>query len=91
MPPSNDTSPNATSTSNAVYDSGTLTLGMIIAFCGAALLGLSMVVQRHALSFGSDQVPLLPRTTWPRAPKLVVWVFGLVLYGAASTSLLSEA
>ena len=85
---------NATEEEERVFGGGELTLGIILGLAGAALLALSMVVQRHALSYPEKSMaPLFPRCNrGPRVPRLAVWVWGLVLYGTrASSALLSLA
>ncbi|CAE8731968.1 unnamed protein product [Polarella glacialis] len=55
-------------------------LGVALTLMGAASLALGMVLQRYALSFPEERVPLFG-VRWPR---LLVWFLGLVVYGVAN-------
>ena len=57
-----------------------LVLGMSLSFGGAILLGFSMVLQRYALAYPEPRVPLCS----VKLPRNVVWVLGLLVYGAAN-------
>lgn len=62
------------------YESGKVVLGILLSLSGAVLLGFSMVLQRYALSYPRPIVPLLKM----KLRRNVVWVIGLVVYGAAN-------
>ena len=72
---------NATNTSSAVACGGTseALVGILMTTAGAALLALSMVVQRYALSHPSPRI-----RACGNLPRDVVWFLGLVLYGGAN-------
>mmetsp|Transcript_39485 Transcript_39485/g.66189 ORF Transcript_39485/g.66189 Transcript_39485/m.66189 type:complete len:418 (-) Transcript_39485:50-1303(-) len=57
--------------------SGLLFVGIIFSMGGASFLALSMVIQRYALSYPDEKVPLLSC----RFPRMFVWFLGLVTYG----------
>ena len=70
---------NATSTQS---DSGALNLAIsiILTVAGAALLAFTMVVQRYGLAYPKPRIPMCGL----KIPRLLVWFFGIVLYGPAN-------
>ena len=70
---------NATSTQS---DSGALNLAIsiILTVAGAALLAFTMVVQRYGLAYPKPRIPMCGL----KIPRLLVWFFGMVLYGPAN-------
>ena len=70
---------NATSTQS---DSGALNLAIsiILTVAGAALLAFTMVVQRFGLAYPKPRIPMCGL----KIPRLLVWFFGMVLYGPAN-------
>ena len=58
-----------------------LFIGIMSSLLGAAFLALSMVIQRYALSYPEDRVPLL----CCELHRYVAWFLGLVTYGFACT------
>ena len=61
-------------------DAGSLFLGIILTAAGAAVLALSLVAQRYALSYPGDRVPMCGL----HLHRDVAWFAGLLLYGAAN-------
>uniref|UniRef100_A0A7S4F4V2 Magnesium transporter n=1 Tax=Chrysotila carterae TaxID=13221 RepID=A0A7S4F4V2_CHRCT len=59
---------------------GLLIAAALLALCGAALLALSMVVQRYALAHPGPRVKML---CW-KTTRMRAWVVGLVIYGVAN-------
>lgn len=59
---------------------GDVVLGMVLALAGAIGIAFSMVMQRWALSYPEDRVPLCGL----RLPRLVAWFIGILVYAAAN-------
>lgn len=78
--------PGETSHSSSDDDQGScggadaFVLGVAMTLAGAALLAVSMVTQRYALTYPTPKVPLLCVSM----PRSLVWFVGLLLYGAAN-------
>ena len=64
----------------AEHTLGSQVLGVVVTFVGAAMLALSMSVQRYALAHTEGRVPMLGRTL----PRTGAWCVGLALYGVAN-------
>lgn len=63
------------------YDAGLMVIGIILSFCGAILLGLSMPLQRYVLTYPEQRIPVCAGIKIRRLP---AWVFTLCIYGAAN-------
>ena len=74
---------NATSSGSSSSTGGTIA-GILVTLAAAAVLAYSMTVQRYALIYEGERVPLLPKLERCRVPRIVGWLMGLLLYGVAS-------
>jgi len=66
--------------STSCGDAAALAGGVGMTLAGAALLAFSMVMQRYALSYPADRIPVFCL----HLPKDIVWFSGLIIYGAAN-------
>ena len=71
------------STTAAEPQAGSVVAGILLTLAGAATLALSMTWQRYGLASQDRKVPFF-FGRGPRAHRMLVWFFGLVLYGAAN-------
>ena len=62
------------------FAGGFIFVGVIISLFGAVLVALSMVLQRFALTYPTERVPLCGI----KLKRNAVWVIGLVIYGAGN-------